>query len=127
MQAALSDERIQALVVAERFMRQVSKAVGFNPITISPLASSDLSEVLLYSAGSQPGTASVFCLYPSKTFRIYVTQFLAGVILGPYSTYVSSLEMKSDAKPAQTVTTTTLVDPGECTLPRRLSYGVKIL
>lgn len=86
--ASLSDEEIQALVVAERFMRQVSKSVGFNPIVIAPVTGSDLTEVLLHSAGSQPGTRPVLCLYPSKSLRIYVVQFLTGVALEPYAAYL---------------------------------------
>lgn len=86
--ASLSDEQIQALVVAERFMRQVSKSVGFNPIVIAPVTASDLTEVLLHSAGSQPGTGPVLCLYPSKYLRIYIVQFLTGVALEPYAAYL---------------------------------------
>ncbi len=72
------------LILAERFVRQVSKSLGFNQIMTSSVSSLDLAEVSLYNSSDQPGMRAVHALYPSKSYRIYVCQFMAGDNLIPF-------------------------------------------
>ena len=66
------------LLLAERIMRRVSKAVGFNQVIVSAISSIDLAEICLFDPTSQPGVRPIHALYPCKAFRIYVCQFMSG-------------------------------------------------
>lgn len=79
-QAALSHR----LILSERYIRQVSKSLGFNQIMTSSVSSLDIAEICLYNSSDQPGMRAVHALYPSKSYRIYVCQFMAGENLIPF-------------------------------------------
>jgi hypothetical protein len=117
--SSLSNDHIQALVVAERFMRQVSLSVGFNPISICAVTATELSEAVLYDAQGQPGTLELIALYPCKFFRIYVAQFLAGAVMQPYSVYHESMGSQSSDIPL------TVVSKFSAS-PASFSYGVRL-
>jgi hypothetical protein len=72
------------LILSERYIRQISKSLGFNQIMMSSVSSMDIAEVCLYNSAEQPGLRAVYSLYPSKSYRIYICQFLVGENLVPF-------------------------------------------
>lgn len=85
-QADMRDQQAltHRLILAERYIRHVSKSLGFNQIMTSSVSSLDLAEVCLYNSTDQPGMRPVHTLYPSKSFRVYISQFMAGDNLIPF-------------------------------------------
>jgi hypothetical protein len=77
------------LLMAERILRRVSKAVGFNQVIVSAISSIDLAEICLYDPTSQPGVRPIHALYPCKAFRVYVCQFMAGENMVEYQPSIS--------------------------------------
>ena len=124
---------VPRLVLAERFMRQVGKSLGFNQITISAISSMDLAEVCLYDGDQQPGVKPIFGLYPAQAYRVYVSQYLVGASLQDYSpimaireAIVTSNEVRQDA-PAMVGNSegTTTSKPTVVPIPK-FSYGSRI-
>lgn len=81
----MSEETIESLIASERVLRQVSKSVGFNQVTMSQVSSSDMAEVCFYEALDQPGLLPVFGLYPSQKFRVYILNFMSGESQVPFT------------------------------------------
>jgi len=89
MGSAPDTEFVEQLLNSERMFRRVSKAVGFRQVIVSSISSLDLAEVCLYDSVNQPGVRPIYTFYPSKAFRIYSCQFMAGESLIEYEPAVS--------------------------------------
>ena len=75
---------VNQLLLCEKFMRQISKSLGFNQLTLAAVSALDVAEICLYEAGKHPGIRPIFGFYPSKSFRIYVSQYLSNENLPAY-------------------------------------------
>jgi hypothetical protein len=93
---------LDALESSRRFLRKLSDTVGFNQVSVASITSADMAEVSLYEATNEPGIKAVRSFYPAKSFRIYISQFMAGETLGQYYNRKLSdsakLELYSDVK-----------------------------
>jgi hypothetical protein len=80
---------VNRLLNSERLFRRISKAVGFRQVIVSSISSLDLAEICFYDSVNQPGMRPIYAFYPSKAFRVYACQFMAGESLIEYEPAVS--------------------------------------
>ena len=119
---------VEDLLASEQMMKAIAKTVGFNQVTISPITSTDLAEICWYEAQDQPGVSPIFALYPTKRFRLYIAQYLAG---GDVSVFVPTEEARDARSKTSTLPSGGGLPKPQAALTDRepvnvYSYGVRI-
>ena len=117
---------IDKMTASEQMLKEVSKTIGFNQITMAQVSSLDLAEICWYEAQDQPGIKPIFALYLSKKFRLHVSRYLADERVLPYVQNIAAEDDYNFPRPMLPPVATTQSTEAVASSRNEYSYGVRV-